>query len=250
MGEWVGREEVGVAEVGQFVSGGEDEGEERGEECRVDGAVGGGAEVGGPVGSGAESGIAEQPVRGERVAEEGEGRLEEGDEGDDERGGGVVRGQETLAGGLARGVEGEGGAGTGTEAEEVYVGVELVLDGRGEDAVGDEHDGVVGAEVGEGGEHEDAVGGVLRFGARLGSEETEGGGPGSVVVGLVHMETDCMGGIGGVHDEETEKGGPIYDPALDRVELVRANHRCRLSEPNTREGQIVLGHKQSSWHGI
>jgi len=218
MGKRVGREEVGVAEVSQFVSGGEDEGEEGGDKGRVDGSVGGAGEESGPVGDGVEGVIAEQPVCGELVAEEGEGRLEEGDEGDDERGPGVVRGEEALVGGLARLGEGEGSAAAGTEAEEVDVGVELELDGRGEAAVGDENDGVVGAEVGEGGEDEDALGGVLRLsGGGLGLELTEGSEPGGVVVCLVEMEMDGVGWIGRVDDEKTEKGSSICDPSLDRV---------------------------------
>lgn len=72
----------------------------------------------------------------------------------------VIRRHETVLGGIAGVLEGECRTATRAYSEQIDIGIELVPD-PGEVAGGYLDDGVVGAEVGERGDHEDAMGCLL-----------------------------------------------------------------------------------------
>lgn len=154
----------------------------------------------------------------------------------------VVGGHEAILGGVAWVLEGEGAAATAAHAEEVDVGIEVVAD-EGKVARGDVDDGVVGAKVGERGEHERAMRGQPWLCA-VRAEEGEGGVPGSdgIVgrIGDIGVEGDGVVGYSGEDDEE-RVGLALDNPLFDRIQLVLADG------PGRRRGQKVMWTGRVRW---
>lgn len=91
-----------VAEMSEFIAGGEDLGEEESEEGGMKGTVRGDVEVEGPTRDGVERAMTEKTGNGEGIAKDGESGLDESDEGLNLVGTGVIGGVEALFSGLAR----------------------------------------------------------------------------------------------------------------------------------------------------